>query len=84
MSLCLHWSSPTRTGASGYVGGELLYTLLKAHPDYKISALVRDSGKAKIISEAYPNVRIVLGELESTPLIEEEAAKADIIVRKYR
>lgn len=66
------------------MGGDILFTLLHAHPEYEISALVRDSKKGEIITKAYPNVRIVLGELESASLIEDEVAKADIIVREYK
>ncbi|KAJ5712396.1 hypothetical protein N7493_008864 [Penicillium malachiteum] len=67
------------TGATGYVGGDFLHVLMMAHPEWKISALVRDSEKAtKLISE-YPTIRIVAGDLDSASLIEEEVKNVDIV-----
>jgi hypothetical protein len=37
--------------------------------------------KAKPVKEAFPDIRIVLGELDDSSVLEEEAAKADIIIR---
>ncbi|GIK06741.1 hypothetical protein Aspvir_002391 [Aspergillus viridinutans] len=74
---------PTRiflTGASGYIGGDVLHALRSTHPEYSISTLVRDARKAAILSQAYPNVRVVSGDLDSTSLIEEEARQADVVV----
>lgn len=59
----------------------MLHALKTARPDYRISALVRDSAKADIVSKAYPDVRIVLGDLDSASIIEEEASQADVVVR---
>ena len=73
----------TRTGASGYVGGQVLHALQEAHPEYDIAVLVRDSQKGEKISQAYPKLRIVLGDLDSTSLIDQEVHKADIIVSKF-
>ncbi|KAL4786868.1 NAD(P)-binding protein [Aspergillus varians] len=67
------------TGASGYIGGDILHALREAYPQHVLSVLVRDEAKAKIIATAYPDVRIVLGDLDSAPLIEREASQADII-----
>lgn len=49
------------TGASGFIGGDALYAVHKAQPDWEISVLIRDRQKAKQIQEAYPDVKIVLG-----------------------
>ncbi|KAL3456960.1 hypothetical protein BJX64DRAFT_293560, partial [Aspergillus heterothallicus] len=68
------------TGASGYVGGEILHALQKASPSYLVSALVRDEAKGATISKAYPKVRIVLGDLDSASLVEEEATNTDIVI----
>jgi hypothetical protein len=46
-----------------------------------VSCLVRDPSKASIISKAYPAARTVIGDLDSTDLIEKEAEKADIVLR---
>ncbi|KAL1861890.1 hypothetical protein Plec18170_000713 [Paecilomyces lecythidis] len=67
------------TGASGYIGGDLLHTLQATHPEYEIVALVRDGSKAEEISKAYPNIRLVLGDLDNVSLIEDEARNADIV-----
>ncbi|KAJ5715865.1 uncharacterized protein N7483_013046 [Penicillium malachiteum] len=67
------------TGATGYVGGDFLHVITAAHPEWKISALVRNSEKAaKLISE-YPTIRIVAGDFDSVSLIEEEVKDADIV-----
>lgn len=71
------------TGATGYIGGDLLYVLQSTHPEYECSVLVRDSSKAAAVSKAYPNVRIVLGDLDSASLIEGEASRADVVVSEW-
>ncbi|KAJ5305197.1 uncharacterized protein N7443_004857 [Penicillium atrosanguineum] len=68
------------TGASGYIGGDVLHVLKSTHPEYQCSVLLRDSAKADAVSKAYPDVRIILGDLDNVALIEEEAAKADVVV----
>jgi hypothetical protein len=70
-----------RTGATGYIGGDALYTLVKAHPDWEISALVRSKEKGNMVTSQHPSVRLVHGDLDSAQLLEEEAAKADIVFR---
>jgi hypothetical protein len=37
--------------------------------------------KAKPVTEAFPNVRIVIGGLGDSKILEEEAAKADVVIR---
>ncbi|OJJ29951.1 hypothetical protein ASPWEDRAFT_55458 [Aspergillus wentii DTO 134E9] len=68
------------TGATGYIGGQVLHSVRHAHPNIEITALVRSESKAKTISDALPGVKITLGDLENDGLIEEQAAKADIII----
>ncbi|EED19806.1 nucleoside-diphosphate-sugar epimerase, putative [Talaromyces stipitatus ATCC 10500] len=68
------------TGATGYIGGEALYAISKKHPDFSISALVRDTTKNQRIKAAFSNVRIVNGELDDFELLKREAANADIVV----
>lgn len=70
------------TGASGYIGGDILNLLKSTHPDYTVSILVRDSDKATAISKEYPDVRVVLGDLDSAALLEQEASQADVVIRK--
>lgn len=68
------------TGASGYIGGDILHVLRALHPEYECSVLLRDSTKAAAVQKAHPTVRVVLGELDSESLIEEEASRADVVV----
>jgi hypothetical protein len=37
--------------------------------------------KAQPVKEAFPNIRIVLGDLDNSKVLEEEAAKADVVIR---
>lgn len=78
---CLHFNL-NRTGASGYIGGDVLHLLKSSHPEYECSVLLRDSGKAAAISKVFPDVRVVLGDLDAAALIEEEASKADVVISK--
>lgn len=38
--------------------------------------------KAKSVTEAFPKVRIVIGGLDDSKILEDEAAKADVVIRK--
>ncbi|KAK2627743.1 hypothetical protein QTJ16_002389 [Diplocarpon rosae] len=68
------------TGSTGYIGGDVLYTLEKAHPEYEVTALARNSDRGAIVAAAYPKIRIVYGTLEDSKLLEEESSKADIVI----
>ncbi|ESZ95877.1 putative D-xylulose reductase A [Sclerotinia borealis F-4128] len=68
------------TGTTGYAGGDALYKLYNAHPDWKYTALVRNSGRAAPVAAAFPKVRFAYGSLEDASILEEEAAKADIVL----
>ncbi|KAI1352544.1 nucleoside-diphosphate-sugar epimerase [Xylaria sp. FL0043] len=68
------------TGATGYIGGEALYSIYKAHPDFDFTLLVRSEEKAKLVSAQYPNVKFVYGDLDNAEVIEQAAAAADIVV----
>ncbi|KAI2771280.1 NAD(P)-binding protein [Daldinia loculata] len=68
------------TGATGYIGGDILYQLNKVHPDYEYTLLVRNEERAKPVAAAYPKARIVYGTLDDAEVIEKEAAAADIVV----
>lgn len=37
--------------------------------------------KAQPVKKAFPNIRIVLGDLDNSKVLEEEAAKADVVIR---
>ncbi|KAJ5552612.1 hypothetical protein N7494_001990 [Penicillium frequentans] len=66
------------TGTTGYIGGDGLYAIANAHPDWELSALVRNKDKASVLSSKYPKIRVVHGDLDSNDIIEEEVKKADI------
>jgi len=68
------------TGASGYVGGQLLHELTQAHPEYTIATLVRDANAAETISQAYPKVRTVVGDLDESALVEQDASQASVVL----
>lgn len=42
---------------------------------------MRTQEKADLVKDAFPSVRIVLGNLDDAELLKEEAAKADIVLR---
>ncbi|KIM94012.1 hypothetical protein OIDMADRAFT_35073 [Oidiodendron maius Zn] len=67
------------TGVTGYLGGDAIYAILKAHPEYEVTCLVRDEGKSVKVAAAHPQIRIVHGDLNDLKLVEEEAAQADIV-----
>ncbi|KAL5342715.1 hypothetical protein BJX70DRAFT_355625 [Aspergillus crustosus] len=68
------------TGITGYIGGDAFHHIEKQHPDYEFSALIRTEEKAKYVKDLYPNVRIVIGELDDSEKIEKEAAWADVVI----
>ncbi|KEY64907.1 hypothetical protein S7711_03899, partial [Stachybotrys chartarum IBT 7711] len=75
--LCLTHCS---TGATGYIGGQVLREVTRSHPEYRFTALVRDAQKAADISAAYGSVTTVIGSLDDDDIIEREASKADIVL----
>lgn len=67
----------------GYIGGDILYAVHKAHPDYEYTLLVRNEDRAKVVKEKYPNVKFVYGNLDASDVIEKAAAEADIVIREF-
>ncbi|XPS81320.1 hypothetical protein M3J07_013284 [Ascochyta lentis] len=69
------------TGATGFIGGEVLHTLARAgHSGLHITSLVRDSSKAEQVKLAYPDVETILGDLDNTNLIKEQSKAADVVL----
>ncbi|RAK95583.1 nucleoside-diphosphate-sugar epimerase [Aspergillus ibericus CBS 121593] len=68
------------TGATGYIGGDALYALFAKHPEYSYTALVRSSDKAQQVQAQYPSIRVVIGDLDDSALLEKESAGADIVL----
>jgi N-acetyl-gamma-glutamylphosphate reductase len=56
-----------------------LFAITSAHPDWQISALIRSQEKAAQVASKYPHIRIVIGDLDSSDLIEKEVQDADIV-----
>ncbi|TGZ83701.1 NAD(P)-binding protein [Ascodesmis nigricans] len=67
-------------GATGYVGGTILHTLITAHPDYLITVLVRTSEASALISQTYPSVTPVIGTLDATDILTQAATGVDIVI----
>ncbi|RAK89763.1 NAD dependent epimerase/dehydratase family protein [Aspergillus costaricaensis CBS 115574] len=68
------------TGASGYIGGDVLHALKSALPTCQYTVLLRDEAKAQKLSHAYPDVQIVLGDLDASSTLEQQAREADIVI----
>ena len=73
-----------RTGVTGYIAGDALYVLSKAHPEYEYAALVRTKEKANLVQKEYPSVRIVLGGLDDDEILKKESAEADVVLRGFK
>lgn len=56
--------------------------LVQAHPNYDITCLVRSSDKGAQVASQYSNVKLVYGDLDNANLLEQEAQKADIVLRE--
>lgn len=68
---------------TGFVGGTAFSKIHDAYPDYDYTLYIRSEDRAKIISEKYPKVKFVYGDLASTDVIEKAASEADVVVRKF-
>jgi nucleoside-diphosphate-sugar epimerase len=68
-------------GALGYVGGDLTALLIQNHPNYQLSALVRNSTQAESLQTLFPNVQPIIGSFDSRNILIEEAKRADVIVQ---
>ncbi|KAF3906450.1 hypothetical protein ABW20_dc0105805 [Dactylellina cionopaga] len=68
-------------GITGYIGGTTAATLIQKHPEYELTALVRNSEQVEQVKSAFPDVNTVLGDLDSLDIIKAESAKADIVFR---
>ena len=69
------------TGITGYIGGDAFYYIQQNHRDIEFSALIRTEDKARKVQEQYPNVRVVIGELDDSDKLAKEAAWADVVLR---
>lgn len=72
-----------RTGATGYIGGQALREITRAYPGYSIAALIRSRETAERISDTFPKVRTVVGDLDDAELVEREASEANVVLRMF-
>lgn len=59
-----------------------MYAIATAHPEYEITALVRNSDKGAKVAAKFPNVKLVYGDLDSVDVLERESRAADVVCRK--
>lgn len=68
------------TGATGYIGGEVLYQLL-SNGQFDVTALVRSEKKADILRrKTNDKVKTVLGSLDDSVIISAEVDRADVVI----
>lgn len=70
------------TGATGYIGGDALFAIRHAQPDWRLKVLVRDEEKAAKIRTNLPGVETVMGSLDDFDVIKNSVSGADIVIRK--
>ncbi|KAH0364825.1 hypothetical protein KCU65_g6478, partial [Aureobasidium melanogenum] len=68
------------TGATGYIGGDILHEVLATFESFSVTALVRDAERAKAIKDRHPQVTLVEGDLDSHQLVVDQASQADIVI----
>lgn len=56
---------------------------MRNYPDFSVTVLVRDQAKAECITKAYPSAKTVVGDLDSTELLEKEASQAHIVLSMF-
>ena len=69
-----------RTGVTGYIGGSVFTTLIQRHPEYDITVLLRNPPED--FGNLFPNVKVIKGNFDSTDVISNAAADAEVVVRK--
>ncbi|KAK8003608.1 DNA polymerase gamma [Apiospora arundinis] len=67
-------------GGTGHIGGAVLHKTVEKYSDAAVTALVRGEEKAKRIVTKYPNVKPLIGDLESFDVIEAASRGADIVI----
>lgn len=69
------------TGATGYIGGEVLYQLLKQNTDVKVYAVVRSQEKANdLVKKTGDKVIPVIGDLDDLEFLSKHVSECDIII----
>ncbi|KAJ5876183.1 uncharacterized protein N7529_001767 [Penicillium soppii] len=68
------------TGVSGYIGGDVLNGIIKARLASRVVALVRNESRAARITEKYPSITPLIGDLDSITAIQNEVSRADVVL----
>jgi len=71
-----------RIGATGHIGGAVLDLITSEPPELSILALVRDEQKSERLVAKYPRVSTLIGDLDSTELLETSSYNADVVISK--
>ncbi|KAF2162049.1 hypothetical protein M409DRAFT_58506 [Zasmidium cellare ATCC 36951] len=66
------------TGGTGYIGGSVLDTLVKRHPEYEISALLRTVPED--FETLCPQVKVIKGTYDDHDILHKAAGEADVVV----
>ncbi|KAK8066209.1 nucleoside-diphosphate-sugar epimerase protein [Apiospora hydei] len=67
-------------GGTGHIGGAVLHKTVERNANALVTVLVRDAGKAQRLVSKYPQVKPVIGDLESFAVIEAASREADIVI----
>jgi N-acetyl-gamma-glutamylphosphate reductase len=62
-------------GVSGYTGGHLVDRLSQAHPEYHVVAIVRGEAQGNQVTDKYPKLETVLGDLDSHDVLVKEGGR---------
>ncbi|KAK8146751.1 hypothetical protein G3M48_002635 [Beauveria asiatica] len=68
------------TGATGFIGGEVLHGLAHSRLASKMVALVRSEARAAQITAKYPAVVPLIADLDASDAIETAASQADVVL----
>ncbi|KAJ5093476.1 NAD(P)-binding protein, partial [Penicillium angulare] len=68
------------TGVTGYIGGDALHAITQSVTSSSIVALIRSEDRAATVTEKFPNVVPLIGDLDSIAKISQEAQRADIVL----
>lgn len=68
-----------RTGATGYIGGDALYVIAQAHPEYELTCLVRNSDKGVSFTSTW-NTLIAFVANKSQALVAKQFPNARLCV----
>lgn len=76
----LHEPDNYSLGATGYIGGTVIEQLAVQYPDLELTIIARTAEKAAPIIAKHPKTQVVIGDLDSSAVIEEQSALADIVL----